>query len=140
MNQLGSVLFMTAWGIGVASWFFAIAESIGMWRFWPWVFGTGLRVWKENSSLPFQALAIGSEIETESGKIKVVSPNLCLFRWRMRWFSFDIHTPFPIKGSLKWDGNQTTIEGRIPLFTTLFFAAWLIGWTVGGVMAASCAA
>ena len=125
---------MTAWCIGIASWFLAIVESIGMWRFWPWVFGTGVRVWTENSSLPLQTMGIGSEIETESGKFKVVSPDLCLFRWRMRWFSFNIHTPFPIKGSLRWDGYRTIIEGRIPLFPILFFAAWLIGWTSGGVM------
>jgi hypothetical protein len=52
----------------------------------------------------------------------------------MRWFSFKIHTPFPIKGSLRWAGDQATVVGRIPLFTTLFLAAWLVGWTAAAVM------
>ena len=103
-----------------------------MWRFWPAVFRYGVRVWQEARALPLPTRAVGSAFETRHGKFKFVDPQLCLFRWRMGWFSFDVHTPFQIKGSVRWNGSQATVEGRIPVFTTLFMAAWLVGCTVGG--------
>lgn len=135
MEALGFVLFTAAWCAGVASWFLAIGESIGIWRFSPWVFRTGIRVFQETLSVSVPTVGIGSEFETKHGKFKLVAPGLCLFRFRMRWFSLDFYTPFPIKGILWWDGTVARVEGRIPVFTTVFFAAWLVGWTVGGAMA-----
>jgi hypothetical protein len=136
VRQIGFTLFIAAWVAGVASWLLALREFIGMWRFWPRVFGTGIRVLQETRSLPLPTLTVGSEFETKSGKFKIIAPQLCFFRRRMRWLDFDVHTPFPIKGSLRWNGSRAAIEGRIPVFTTLFFAAWLVGWTIGTAIAA----
>jgi hypothetical protein len=136
VNKLSIVLFGAAIIIAFVSWFLIIVESIGMWRFWPWVFRTGIRVFNETHSLAVPTLVIGSEVETDSGKFKAIALGICLFRFRRpRWFSFVLHTPFPIKGSVRWDGTLARVEGRIPVFTTLFLAAWLLGWTVGGFMA-----
>src|SRR5262249_31971162 len=121
----------------VASWLLGIGESIGMWRFWPRVFETGFRVLQEARSLPLPTLAVGSEFETKSGKFKIIAPQLCFFRRGMSWLNVDFHTPFPVKGSLRWNGSWAVIEGRIPVSTTLFLAAWLVGWTIGMAIVAS---
>jgi hypothetical protein len=129
VGQIGFTLIIAAWGVAVVSWLLAIGESIGMWRFWPRVFETGIRVLQEARSLP---LAVGSEFETKSGKFKIIAPQLCFFRRRMSFYS-----PFPVKGSLRWNGSRAAIEGRIPVSTTLFLAAWLIAWTIGMAIVAS---
>jgi len=135
--QIGFTLFIAAWGAGVALWLLAIGESVGMWRFWPRVFEIGVRVLQEARSLPLPTLAVGSEFETKSGKFKIIAPQLCFFRMRMSCMNADLHTPFPIKGSLRWNGSRVAIEGRIPVFTTLFLAAWLVAWTIGMAIVAS---
>jgi len=132
MGQIGFTLIIAAWGAAVASWLLAIGESIGMWLFWPRVFETGIRVLQEARSLPLATLAVGSEFETKSGRFKIIAPQLCLFRRRMSFYS-----PFPVKGSLRWYGSWVAIEGRIPVSTTLFLAAWLVAWTIGMAIVAS---
>ena len=131
-ESVSVVLFVAAVVAGIASWFLGIAEFIGMWRFWPWVFRTGIRVLRETHSINVPIMRIDSVFETESGWCKFVAPRLCLFRCRMHWFGLDWHTPFPIKGSVRWDGTRANVEGPIPLFSTVFFGAWVIAWTVGG--------
>jgi hypothetical protein len=51
----------------------------------------------------------------------------------MSWFSFKWHTPFPLKGSGTFNNGMAHVQGRLPLGTTIFFSAWLVGWTVGGI-------
>src|SRR5579862_1219750 len=120
------MLFLVAWCIGVACFFLAIVEAVGMLCFWGWTFGMGVRIWQDRSSLHPPAAETGAIIETENGKFKVLAPTVCIFRIKMPTFGFHVHTPFPIKGTLRWDGNGSTIEGRIPIFTTLFLCTWLV--------------
>ncbi len=130
------VLFMAAWGVGIVSWFLGIAEFVAMARFWPWAFGIGVRVWRETRPVPLPTGAVGTEIETSRGKVKLVDPGCCLFRRTMGLAGYDVRTPFPLKGAIRWNGDRATVEGRVPVFSTLFLAAWLVGWTVAGFMMA----
>jgi hypothetical protein len=77
------VSFALFFALFVAAWILSIGESIGMWHFWPRVYATGVRALHETRSLPLPALATGSEFETKSGKFKIISPELCLFRPHM---------------------------------------------------------
>jgi hypothetical protein len=134
---LGTVIFMAAWVAGVASWFLAVAESIGMWRFSGWVFRSGLVVLAEERIVPNPSGRLPSHetIETANGKFRFVGPSECLFRSQFRMFTFQVHTPFPLKGSIRWSGDHAHIKGRIPIFTAVFIGAWLVGWTAGSLMA-----
>ncbi len=93
-----------------------------MWRFVPLAYGLDLRVLDQVVKLPQPRLLRDSGGETTTGKFKVARPDTCLFRPALRIFAFELHTPFPIKGVLRL--------GEIPVGTTIFFAAWLVGWTV----------
>ena len=105
-------------------------DGPGIWRFWPWVFGSCLCIWRETRALPPLSQALGSTIETEHGKATVVEPRLCLFR--RKFAAFDIRTPFELKGSIRWNGGMATVEGRISIFAMVFLPLWLAAWTIFG--------
>jgi hypothetical protein len=127
-------LFVLAWAVGVLSWLLALAESIGVWRFMPLAYRIGRRVLRETVALPRPFITPSSDaFETENGKFKLVSPTLLLFRRKARLLSFQVHTPFPIKGAIRWEGETARVEGRVSLFATIFFGAWAVAWTVGGL-------
>ena len=128
MEQVG---FALLFALFVAAWVLSIGEAIGMWRFWPRVYGTGVRALHETRSLPLPTLATGSEFETKSGKFKIIAPEFCLFRPHMSRDDVHVYTPFPVKGSLRWNGDRAAIEGRFPVCPALFIAAWLVGFTTG---------
>lgn len=136
---LGSGLFTAAWVVGAASWFLAIAELIGMWRFSGWVFRSGLVVLAEDRIMPNPSGRLPSHetIETTHGKFRFVGPSECLFRSQFRRSGSRVHTPFPLKGSIRWSGDHADIKGRIPIFTVVFLGAWLVGWTAGAWMTIS---
>jgi len=128
---IGVAVFMLAWVAGVAAWFLAVAESIGIWRFSPRVFRSGFVVLSEERIIPHPGGRVPEShtIETANGKFRFLNPNECLFRGQSRWFAFRLHTPFPLKGSIVWSGDHAQITGRAPIFTTVFLGACLIGWT-----------
>jgi hypothetical protein len=121
----------------VSAWFLAVAESIGVWRFGSWAYRLGPCVIRESRPLPSPSgvVPLADVFETANGKFKLIAPDHCLFRGQLGLFRVRLNTPFPVKGSIRWRGVHAEVEGRIPLFTTLFFAAWFVGWGVGGVMA-----
>ncbi len=129
------VLFACAWCVGVASWFFGIFEAIGILRFRDWVFRIGpvAKAHETRSECPIGLSAV-SAAETEHAKYRVLEGHRCLFRRKFRLLEFRWNTPLEIKGVISWSNGTLTTMGRYPLGVTLFFAAWLAGWTVGGVM------
>ena len=73
-----------------------------MWRFVPLAYGLDLRVLDQVVKLPQPRLLRDSGGERTTGKFKVAQPDTCLFRPALRIFAFELHTPFPIKGVLRW--------------------------------------
>ena len=73
-----------------------------MWRFVPLAYGLDLRVLDQVVKLPQPRLLRDSGGERTTGKFKVAQPDTCLFRPAFRIFAFELHTPFPIKGVLRW--------------------------------------
>ena len=71
--------------------------------------------------------------ETASGRFKILGPEEVLFRPHV--VGLGIHTPFPFKGIVRWQGVQANVEGRPLLASIVFFGAWLVGWTMGGMLA-----
>jgi hypothetical protein len=67
---------------------------------------------------------IGKVFLTAHGKFKFISPEICLFTRRWRFFSLDISTAFPLKCAIQWDGPTARVEGRIPVGTTVFHGAF----------------
>jgi len=103
--------------------------------FYPIVYKNGFRVFNENEAIPSPTSdKIGKTIVTDGGKFKIISNELCLFRINFPFFTFRIHTPFPIKGTISWKNGIASVEGRIPVFSSVFFLAWLTGCTAAGTL------
>ena len=136
LSLIGLIIFVTAWGIGVLSWFIAIFELIAVSRFVYFPFGFGKLVYVESQAIPLPAESIYMQevIKTENGKFKFVYEKECLFFQKLKWWSFRLYTPFPLKGKIRWRNGIAEIEGRIPLGTSVFLGAWVIGWTAGALM------
>jgi hypothetical protein len=134
---LEAVIFIAAWVAAMGSWFLAIFESIGMWKFHRWAFTTGIVALSDDRVLPNPRgrLPLNEVVETANGKFLLTGPNECFFRSKFHWFSFHVQTPFPLKGSIQWSSGNARICGRLPIFTVLFMAAWVVGWTAGSIMA-----
>jgi hypothetical protein len=121
---------MTAWAIGVAAWFYAVAEMIGMWRLWPWAYRSGFKVLEEQLPISPARVFPTEVVELNEAKVRSAASNILLFR---ATFSRFFQTPFPIKCTVVRNGSSGQVIGRIPLGTTAFLGAWLVGWTVGAL-------
>jgi hypothetical protein len=128
-------LFFAACVAVIASGFLAVIESIGVWRFNGLVFRTGLAVLNDQRILPNPngRFPGGETVDTANGKFLFVTPAECFFRHKSRLFSLQIHTPFPLKGTISWSGDQVRIRGRAPLSSFLIFGTWLVGWVAGSL-------
>lgn len=135
IKDIAITVFMGAWVIGVASWFFGAYEFITLHLFIPSSFNFGKLALTASEQIPFDPFSIqqGAIIKTRNGKFKFVGRQECLFIEKFQLFAFRLHTPFPIKGKIRWTDGSAKIEGRLPLGTTLFIVAWLVGWTAGAV-------
>ena len=129
------VVFTAAWCVGVASWFLGLFEGIGVLRFQDWAFRIGpvATVPETRSECPI-GLSVASAAETEHVKYRVLEGHRCLFRRKFTLFEFRWNTPLEMKGVISWADGTLTTRGRYSLGVTLFFVAWLAGWTVGGLM------
>jgi hypothetical protein len=129
------VLFLSAWCVGVASWFFWIFETIGILRLRDWDFRIApvATVREARGECPI-GLSVASAAETEHVKYRVLEDHRCLFRRKFTLFEFRSNTPLEIKGVISWTDRTLTTRGRYSLGVTLLFLAWLTGWTVGGLM------
>jgi len=115
------LVVLSVWTSGMLLFF---CEFAGALCFSPWVFRIGLRVWRESRRLPVPTMAA---FETPTATFEVVGPGLCLFRPKMEWFSFGFRTRSLIKGTLRWEGDQATVEARLFLFPLLFACCTLAG-------------
>lgn len=131
--DIETIIFIAAWSIGIISWFLSIAELIATNRFSKWPYSKGSRILKNKSNISIPKKTLEKELDFKNSKAKIISENKILFRQKIKLFGFRVYTPFPIKGVIFNSNGQTYIEGRIPLFVQVFFVAWLVGWTVGGV-------
>jgi hypothetical protein len=128
-------LFVAAWVVGVAAWFLGIAEMIATARFVPEVYRIGPCLLRAQVAIrrPIWPRSTAPTGKTASGRFKISGPEEVLFRPHM--LGFGIQTPFPVKGIVRWRGVQANVEGRPLLASVVFFGAWLVGWTMGGMLA-----
>lgn len=107
-----------------------------MYRLKPSVFKHGKLLLKESLSIPIEGRPVDTTrvYKTRNGKFKFLNRRECLFCPKFVVFALYVHTPFPVKGRVLWKNGLATVEGRIPLGSTVFFGAWLAGWTAGGLM------
>ncbi len=108
-------------------------ESMNQCRLKP----TGFRRWVCSIRNPASSgLSFSHTFKTEIGKFKFVAADKCLGRRLYNLFDFRVNTPFPLKCRIRWQNERATIEGRMPLFPTAFFVAWLAGWSIFAVVQA----
>lgn len=124
-----------AWLVASCSWFYGIYETIATFRMMVNPYNVGKKVidFTEAFNCNRDRIKVNIVIETENGKFKFISENVCLFRRKLKLFTLRFHTPFSLKGRLELQDGAVHIEGRLPLAPTIFFVALLIGWTSGGI-------
>lgn len=128
-------IFIAAVCVGIVSWFFSIFEFLNVLQLQDWAFGLGpVATGRETRSDCPVRLSVACLAETEHVKYRVLEGNRCVFRRKHRFFELRWNTPFEIKGIISWENGALTVRGRYFLGVTLFFVAWLAGWTVGGLM------
>ncbi len=115
----------------MGAWLFTIVEMVGMWRFWPWVYRLGIKVLDEEVPGRSVLQAPSAVVDLPEVMAQRVTPGETLFRNPIQLFGVRLSTPFPIKGTLVTSGSVLRVTGRIPLGTTLFLAAFLVGLTFG---------
>jgi hypothetical protein len=120
------------WFCAVLSWVYGVWESIAMFRLKAAAFRRGRIVLASNRALPKPVAANWSDerIVTASGQFRFLSPTELVFCPRFHWFSFRVHTPFPIKGRICFGESYALVTGRVPLGSSLFFGAWFVAWSV----------
>ena len=109
-------------------WLFQLIEMIGWLRVKPWAFQLGFKVMAEPTMVPLPRAAMMIDLETENGKFDVAGSHLGLFRRKEYWYGFRFHTPFPIKGVLRWDGPTPVVEGRIPVMPVVIAGVIAVSW------------
>jgi hypothetical protein len=111
---------------GVVGGMFVFCEYAGAFSFSPWVFRIGLCIWRDRRRLPTPTKAA---FETSRAKFELVGPGVCLFRPKMEG------SRSLIKGILRWEGDQATVEVRLLVFPLLVACGALlasaISWTTG---------
>lgn len=125
-NLIGLAIFLAAWATGMVSFLLGLAELVAIWRLDEWAYRRGPCVFRDRRPFPRPVAAIQQTLKTSNGKFRLVTPDLCLFRAKVP-MAVHVTTPFPVKGSVRWHGDLAEVEGRVPLFTTIFFLAWLVG-------------
>jgi hypothetical protein len=105
-----------------------IVEWIGIYRFQPWAYRTGIPVIHETRALARPPRSAGSEFESESARFKIVGLQLCLFHYpafmrverpgSSRPTGPLLYPPF-IKGTIAWNDGQVAMQGRVSWLVTL---------------------
>ena len=131
LGLIGFIVCPVFGGIGILSGYFAVVEFIAVRLFKYSFFGFGKLVYAESDDipLPVETIHLQQIIKTENGKFKFVNEKECLFFERLKLWPFRFHSPFPLKGKIRWRIGIAEIEGRIPLGTSVFLGSWLIAWT-----------
>ena len=134
LEYVAVVMFVIILVVALLSFFYALWESIAIYRLRPNAFGRGRIVLSLARTLPqFDLARLGYErITTATGQFRLLSPTECLFSPRFwgRVSSFRPRTPFPIKGRIRFSGSHAEIEGRAPLGTFLFLGTWALAWPI----------
>ena len=127
---LWTVVPLVAWGLAIASCLGGLVEYVLVQSLQPAVFRIGRVVLNEPYSVPSNAgsLDMGRVHTTPGGKFRIVSDREIVFCERL-WKPVRFwYTPFSIKGRVTWSEGTPdvgTLEGRIPLASTLFFGSLL---------------
>lgn len=121
--------------VSIASLLYFLYECASLYRLRPSAFRWGRLVLKESFPFPLHTSVIepGRVYKARIGQFRFLNSRECLFCPKFAIFPLRVHTPFPVKGRIRWSNGGATIEGRIPLGSTVFVGAWLVGLTAGSL-------
>jgi hypothetical protein len=126
MGALMAIAF-AAFLVALASAFFSVAEWIALLRFSGWAYGIGPHVLRDKAVLQALPDSVEMSLDTEHGEFKRTAEEAVFFRPRTRGLS--ILDAFAVAGTVRWDGEEAAVDGRLPLSTVLFVSSWLVGWS-----------
>ena len=116
---------------------FGICEMIAVRLFYQQAYDIGII--KYNKTIPRRKLNTNNHqhdsiILTDNGKFKFVDGKVCLFCQRMWPLEAKSVTPLQLKGKITYDNDIASVEGRIPLGTTMFFGLFLLTWNFFSIL------
>ena len=82
---------------------------------------------------PLPQLQIGESREGGRAVYVFVSPTECMFREQFSWPAIRSGQPLGLTGQMKFTTDRVEVTARIRLGAVIFIAAWLAGWTFGGL-------
>ncbi len=107
-------LFIGCVALAAVGWFLGIFELITTAFMNNFIFFIGKKVldFEERASFARGNFDLDKIFETDNGKFKFVDNMNCVFRHNLQWFSFRVHTPFPLKGCIRLKDGVAKIEGK----------------------------
>lgn len=132
VEPISFVVLMGSEGVAISCWIYGLVEAIGAWRFWPWVFRSGVKVVEQNLVRSANLTPPAGRLEGSDVRAAMVDQGQILFRAPMG--RFRLVTPFPIHGTVVLEAETLHVIGRISLGAAAFFAAWMMAWTTACIM------
>lgn len=135
LQVAANFIFITACAISIAAWFLVVLETIFLFRLSGALYRFGRVVFSENREFSHAEFSLppSQTIKLNSCQFRLAGGNRWIFGPRFRLFSLSLSHNVPIKGTVSWAGPHAAIETRIPIGTSLAFAAWVVGWTTLGI-------
>jgi hypothetical protein len=122
MSAVISTIVTCAFG----SWFFAVVEMVAGALFARWAFNTGIVALRASDASAVPQGSAPTEGATEHGKFRRLEDGRILVRAKWPMFGFRIHTPFPLRGTVRFADGKATLEARAPLGPMAFFGLILL--------------
>ena len=111
--------------IGLGYILFSAAEVIATHFLSPIFFRVGIKIKATQSiSVDIQQFQIGKVYKTSHAKLKRISKNSCLFRYRRKFLEYG--TPFAINGEIQQNNDGLFLIWRIPLAPVIFILIWIL--------------
>lgn len=128
--MMGSSELALAIGLFAAlgSWVGAVVESVGIGRFWPWVYRYGPTV--KSQSIPWAGSARFPLVaNSDLISISTLSDTSALFRAPMGLVGFKSYgTTNPIKGTVESTDSEMRLYGRLSVMPLVFIGVWFAMW------------
>lgn len=130
IGPVGAAAFLLVWLLLVGAMGYLAVEAFSFFAMRPWAFRRGPVVLRERRQSSGPHARNDSIQFTQSGRFRIIAPNVAVFCFGRGWLSLRLRTMVPIKGTIVWRDGFAEISGRIPVGSVLVPSLWLLGATV----------
>ena len=125
------ILYVAFVGVFLVASAFRYYESFAIASFNSWFYLNGLRCGSATLGSPRPQAPVGARLDTPSGLIKLVEPDLCLIRARPR----RLRRRSPVVGAIRWEAGYASLEIRVLMPSVVVWSSWFLAWVSLGASA-----